>query len=45
MGFHLAFSKFSEAERQLGVSEDGSCSSTRSVVRPQVANLMKPTTH
>jgi calcineurin-like phosphoesterase len=34
-----------EAERQLGVSEDGSCSSTRSVVKPQVVNLMKPTTH
>lgn len=34
-----------EAERQLGVSEDGSCSSTRSVVKPQVKNLMKPTTH
>jgi len=34
-----------EAERQLGVSEDGSCSSTKSVVKPQVVNLMKPTTH
>ncbi len=34
-----------EAERQLGVQEDGSCSSTRSVVKPQVVNLMKPTTH
>jgi ankyrin repeat protein len=34
-----------EAERQLGVSEDGSCSSTRSVITPQVVNLMKPTTH
>jgi ankyrin repeat protein len=34
-----------EAERQLGVQEDGSCSSTKSVVKPQVANLMKPTTH
>jgi ankyrin repeat protein len=34
-----------EAERQLGVSEDGSCSSTKSVVKPQVVNLMKPTSH
>ncbi|MEW5967136.1 MAG: ankyrin repeat domain-containing protein [Pseudomonadota bacterium] len=34
-----------EAERQLGVQEDGSCSSTRSVVKPQVVNLLKPTTH
>ncbi len=34
-----------EAERQLGVQEDGSCSSTKSVVKPQVANLMKPTSH
>ncbi|MHB1214238.1 MAG: ankyrin repeat domain-containing protein [Thiobacillus sp.] len=34
-----------EAERQLGVSEDGSCSSTKSVVKPQVVNLLKPTTH
>jgi len=34
-----------EAERQLGVQEDGSCSSTRSVVKPQVVNLMKPNTH
>ena len=34
-----------EAERQLGVTEDGSCSSTRSVVKPQVVNLLKPTTH
>lgn len=34
-----------EAERQLGVTEDGSCSSTKSVVKPQVVNLMKPTTH
>ncbi|MHB1352603.1 MAG: ankyrin repeat domain-containing protein [Thiobacillus sp.] len=34
-----------EAERQLGVSEDGSCSSTKSVIKPQVVNLMKPTTH
>lgn len=34
-----------EAERQLGVSEDGSCSSTKSVVKPQVVNPMKPVTH
>jgi len=34
-----------EAERQLGVGEDGSCSSTRSVAKPQVVNLMKPSTH
>ena len=34
-----------EAERQLGVQEDGSCSSTKSVVKPQVVNLMKPTSH
>ncbi|MFO7542219.1 MAG: ankyrin repeat domain-containing protein [Thiobacillus sp.] len=34
-----------DAERQLGVSEDGSCSSTKSVVKPQVINLLKPTTH
>jgi len=34
-----------EAERQLGVSEDGSCSSTKSVVKPHVVNLMKPTAH
>ena len=34
-----------DAERQLGVSEDGSCSSTKSVVKPQVVNLMKPTAH
>jgi ankyrin repeat protein len=34
-----------EAERQLGVQEDGSCSSTKSVVKPQVVNLMKPATH
>jgi ankyrin repeat protein len=34
-----------DAERQLGVSEDGACSSTKSVVKPQVVNLMKPTTH
>jgi len=34
-----------EAEQQLGVSVDGSCSSTRSVVKPQVVNLLKPSTH
>jgi ankyrin repeat protein len=34
-----------EAERQLGVSVDGSCSSTKSVVKPHVVNLMKPATH
>lgn len=34
-----------DAERQLGVSEDGSCSTTKSVVKPQVVNLMKPSTH
>ena len=34
-----------EAEQQLGASVDGSCSSTKSVVKPQVINLMKPTTH
>jgi len=36
-----------EAEQQLGVSVDGSgsCSSTKSVVKPQVVNLMKPNTH
>ena len=34
-----------EAERQLGVQEDGSCSSTQGVVKPQVVNLLKPTTH
>lgn len=34
-----------EAERQLGVGEDGSCSSTKSVVKPQVVNLLKPSTH
>ena len=34
-----------DAERQLGVSEDGSCPTTKSVVKPQVVNLMKPTTH
>lgn len=34
-----------EAEQQMGASVDGSCSSTKSVVKPQVVNLMKPTTH
>ena len=34
-----------EAEQQLGVSVDGSCSSGKSVAKPQVVNLMKPTTH
>jgi len=34
-----------EAERQLGVTEEGTCSSTKSVVKPQVVNLMKPTSH
>jgi ankyrin repeat protein len=34
-----------EAEQQLGVSVDGSCSSTKGVAKPQVVNLMKPTTH
>jgi ankyrin repeat protein len=34
-----------EAEQQLGVSVDGSCSSTRGVAKPQVVNLMKPTSH
>lgn len=34
-----------EAEQQLGVSVDGSCSSTKSVVKPQVVNLMKPNSH
>jgi len=34
-----------EAEQQLGVSVDGSCSSTKGVVKPQVVNLMKPTAH
>lgn len=34
-----------DAERQLGVSEDGSCSSTKSVIQPSVVNLMKPNTH
>jgi len=34
-----------EAERQLGVTEEGTCSSTKSVVKPQVVNLMKPNAH
>jgi ankyrin repeat protein len=34
-----------DAERQLGVTEEGACSSTQSVVKPQVVNLLKPTTH
>ena len=34
-----------DAERQLGVMEDGSCSSTKSVIKPSVVNLLKPTTH
>ena len=34
-----------DAERQLGVSEDGSCSSTKSVIQPSVVNLLKPSTH
>ncbi|MHB8914551.1 MAG: ankyrin repeat domain-containing protein [Thiobacillus sp.] len=34
-----------DAERQLGVSEDGSCSSTKSVIQPSVVNMMKPNTH
>ena len=34
-----------DAERQLGVSEDGSCSSTKSVTQPSVVNMMKPNTH
>lgn len=34
-----------DAERQLGVSEDGSCSSTKSVVQPTVVNFLKPTAH
>ena len=34
-----------EAEHQLGVTEEGSCSTTKSVVKPQVVNLMKPTAH
>ena len=34
-----------DAERQLGVSEDGSCSSTKSVIKPSVVNMLKPSTH
>lgn len=34
-----------EAERQLGVTEEGSCPSTKSVVKPHVVNLMKPAAH
>ncbi len=34
-----------DAERQLGVQEDGSCSSTKSVIKPSVVNMMKPNTH
>ncbi len=34
-----------EAEQQLGVSVDGTCSSGSKVAKPQVVNLMKPTTH
>ena len=34
-----------DAERQLGVTEDGSCSSTKSVIKPSVVNMIKPTTH
>ena len=36
-----------EAEQQMGVSVDGSgsCASTKSVVKPQVVNLLKPNTH
>ena len=34
-----------DAERQLGVSEDGSCSSSKSVIQPSVVNMLKPTTH
>ncbi len=34
-----------DAERQLGVSEDGSCSSTKNVIKPSVVNMMKPTAH
>jgi len=34
-----------DAERQLGVSEEGSCSSGKNGVKPQVVNLVKPTTH
>ncbi|MDP2029876.1 MAG: ankyrin repeat domain-containing protein [Thiobacillus sp.] len=34
-----------EAEQQLGVSVDGSCSSGSRVAKPQVVNLLKPNTH
>ncbi len=34
-----------EAEQQLGVTVDGSGSSTKGVTRPQVVNLMKPAAH
>ncbi len=34
-----------DAERQLGISEDGSCSSSKSVIQPSVVNMMKPATH
>lgn len=34
-----------EAERQLGVSEDGSYTLTKTVDKPHVVNLMKPATH
>lgn len=34
-----------EAEQQLGVTVDGSCSSTVKVAKPQVVNLMKPPSH
>lgn len=34
-----------EAERQLGVSEDGSYTPTKAVAKPHVVNLMKPSTH
>ncbi|HEY9097750.1 MAG TPA: ankyrin repeat domain-containing protein [Thiobacillus sp.] len=34
-----------EAEQQLGVAVDGSCSSTHGVTKPKVVNLLKPNTH
>ncbi|HMM46810.1 MAG TPA: ankyrin repeat domain-containing protein [Thiobacillaceae bacterium] len=34
-----------DAERQLGVTEDGACPSTKSVVKPHVVNMMKPQAH
>ena len=34
-----------DAERQLGVSEDGSCSSTKTVAQPTVVNFLKPNAH